>query len=238
MDEGIEASRMGSDVRELLLDGRTIALFADVRSARVIQPAMCAERRRRGRRRRGGKSGRNEGPEEGRYNALVCRRVITGVNNTRYGARKREDHPRGTQVGSFRSSTKQRSVHRSTPRVNLFVSLIKMTKHFLSSCPVGSRACTPFPRAPKVKQSLYGARELDRRGQYVYPNDRVSAAILCSLHKRLICLATLGYSNILHFLASLLPSLLILSLFFIFINIALILVKSVLFHSPFCDSIQ
>lgn len=64
-----------------------------------------------------------EGPEEeeGRYNALVCRRVITGVNNTRYGARKREDHPRGTQVGSFRSPTKPR---RSTglPRVSTSLS--------------------------------------------------------------------------------------------------------------------
>jgi len=78
--------------------------------------------------------------KEGRCNALVYRRVITGVNNTRNERkrevweggrererekeREREDHPRWrTQVGSFRNLTKPRRAGRPALRPVLSPSL-------------------------------------------------------------------------------------------------------------------
>lgn len=43
MDEGIEASRMGSDVRELLLDGRARSPFSRMYEARASFSQRCAQ---------------------------------------------------------------------------------------------------------------------------------------------------------------------------------------------------
>jgi len=103
--------------------------------------------------------------KEGRYNVLVCLRVITGVNNTR-GARERGP-PTWIQVGSFRNSTKSRRSSRLFLRsVTLLVPLIKMTKHFLSSCP-GPRTCT-FSGSRK----LNNPRHTLTRSPGNIPNDR------------------------------------------------------------------
>lgn len=77
--------------------------------------------------------------------ALIIRE--TRRANGKEEERETEDHPRWTQVDSFRNLTKPHRSSRPTLRpVTPFVSLTKMTKHFLSSCP-GPRVCTfPGPR--------------------------------------------------------------------------------------------
>jgi len=111
--------------------------------------------------------------KEGRCNALVYRRVITGVNNTRNerkrevweGGREREREREGEGEGGpptvedpgrilqepHKAASSRPAGPASCP-VTLFVSLIKMTKHFLSSCPEAPEGLH-LPGSMEVKQS-------------------------------------------------------------------------------------